>query len=282
MQMQGKVAMVTGASSGIGKITALELAKLGAEVFLVCRNKTKGEETKTEIIQKTGNQKISLLLADLSLLSEVRKLAAEFNSQFPKLDILVNNAGMMPGKFIHTSEGFEISFATNYLAMFLLTNLLMDKLMSSEEARIINVSSEAHRLGQINFQELNTPRKYSAITAYADSKLAAILFTYVLSRRLEFTNITVNALHPGVVGTNFAQDSFKAFKYLMKLSKPFIHSSEKGAETTLYLATEPTLNSVSGQYFKNCKPVNSSRLSYDQPLARRLWQYSEDKTEYNA
>jgi NAD(P)-dependent dehydrogenase (short-subunit alcohol dehydrogenase family) len=282
MQMQEKVAMVTGASSGIGKITALELAKAGAEVILVCRNKTKGEKTKTELIEKTGNQKITLLLADLSLLSEVRKVAAEFNSRFPKLDILINNAGMMPGKFLRTSEGFEIAFATNYLSMFLLTNLLMDKLMISGEARIINISSEAHRLGQINFQELNAPRKYSALTAYADSKLAAILFTYELARRLEFTNITVNALHPGVVGTNFAHDSFKAFKYLMKLSKPFIRSSEKGAETTLYLATEPSLKSVSGKYFKNCKPVTSSRLSYDQSLARRLWQYSEEKTEFQA
>jgi NAD(P)-dependent dehydrogenase (short-subunit alcohol dehydrogenase family) len=278
MQMQGKVVMITGASSGIGKITALELARGGAEVIMVCRNQQKGEAAQTEIIKETGNPNVFLFQADLAKLSEVRLVAEAFSRQFAKLDVLINNAGMMPAKYKRTDEGFEICWATNYLSMFLLTNLLMDKLLAAGEARIINVSSEAHRLGQLDFHELHSPRKYSALTAYADSKLAAVIFTYELARRLELTKVTANCLHPGIVNTNFASDSFKAFKILMQLGQPFMRTSQKGAETTLYLATEPSLESVSGKYFKNCKPVRSSKITHDEALGRRLWLYSEQQT----
>ena len=209
-------------------------------------------------------------------------MADEVNSLFPKLDILKNNAGMMPGKRTLSAEGFELSWATNFLSGFLLTNLLLDKLLAADSARIINVSSEVHRLGHINLQEMHKPGKYSSITAYADSKLATIMFTYELARRLELTNITVNCLHPGVVATNVTGQAHTAMKYLFLLGRPFMRSPEKGAETTLFLATSPTLNGVSGLYYKNKKAVRSSGESYNPAIARRLWLQTEKQTGFHA
>ena len=282
MPLSGKIVMVTGASSGIGKVTARELARQGAEVIMVCRNPEKGEAARQEIITTTNNPKVSVMLADLSLMEEVRRLADEFNKRFPKLDVLVNNAGMMPGKRTLTPEGFEISWATNFLASFLLTNLLLDKMLAAEAARIVNVSSEAHRLGHINFQDMHTPKKYSAFTAYADSKLANILFTYELDKRLELTNITANCLHPGVVATNFAQQHSSAMKYFFLAGRPFMHSAEKGAQTSIYLASSPEVEGLSGLYFKNRKPVKSSNESYNQSISRRLWTLSETQTGFQS
>ncbi len=280
--LQGKTAVITGASSGIGKVTALELARLGAEVIMVCRNKIKGEETRRQIIEKTGNSLLSVVYAELSLMEEVKKAAAEINGKIKKLDILINNAGMLPGKRNVTAEGHEIAWATNYLSAFLLTNLLTDKLLAADAARIINVSSEAHRLGHLNFQDMHSAKKYSAVTAYADSKLANILFTYELARRLEFTNITANCLHPGVVATNFAQENSQVYKYLFMLGRPFMSSPEKGARTTLYLAASPEAANFNGLYFKNLKPVRSSKQTYSPAIARRLWTLSESQTGFKA
>ncbi|MBK0403112.1 SDR family oxidoreductase [Adhaeribacter sp. BT258] len=280
--LANKIAVVTGASSGIGKITARELARLGAQVLMICRNPEKGESARQEIMAKTGNQNVMLFQADLSLMREVRRVAKEINDKFPRLDILINNAGMMPGKRTVTSEGFELSWATNYLSVFLLTNLLLDKLMAAESARIINVSSEVHRLGQINLQDMHKPGKYSSITAYADSKLATIMFTYELARRLELTGITANCLHPGVVATNVTGQAHTAMKYLFMLGRPFMRSAEKGAETTLFLATSPTLTGVSGLYYKNKKAVRSSGQSYNPAIARRLWTQTEKQTGFQA
>src|SRR5688572_10654559 len=278
--LTGKTAVVTGASSGIGKVTALELANLGANVVMVCRNQSKAETTKTEIIKATGNKNITLILADLALMQEVERAASEINAQFPKLDILINNAGIMPGKRIVTSEGHEISWATNYLSSFLFTNLLTDKLLAAEKARIINVSSEAHRFGHLNFQDMHSPKKYSALTAYADSKLANILFTYELARRLELTDITVNCLHPGVVATNFAGQDAGSYKYLFFLGRPFMSSPEKGARTTVYLAASPDAGKYTGAYFKNLKPARSASQTYNPVIARRLWALSEKQTGF--
>ncbi|MFC5270291.1 SDR family oxidoreductase [Adhaeribacter terreus] len=280
--LTNKIAVVTGASSGIGKVTARELARLGAHVIMVCRNQEKGEKSRQEIIAKTGNQNVTLLLADLSLMQETRRVAEEINHLIPKLDILINNAGMMPGKREETAEGFELSWATNYLSVFLFTNLLLDKLLAAYSARIINVSSEVHRLGYINLQEMHKPGKYSSITAYADSKLATIMFTYELARRLELTGITVNCLHPGVVATNVTGQAHTAMKYLFMLGRPFMRSPAKGAETTLYLATSPDLTGVSGLYYKNKKAVRSSGQSYNPAIARRLWLLSEKQTGFQA
>ena len=276
--LQGKTALITGASSGIGKVTALELAHLGAEVIMLCRNPEKAEATRKEIIAETGNQNVSVILADLALMEQVNKAAEQINGQISKLDILVNNAGLMPGRRRLTSEGIEVAWATNYLAGFLLTNLLTDKLLAAEAARIVNVSSEAHRLGQLNLQDLHSPKKYSALTAYADSKLANIFFTYELARRLEFTNITANCLHPGVVATNFASKDAAGYKYLFLLGKPFMTRPEKGARTQVYLAASPEVANVTGAYFKNLKPARSSTDSYSPAIARRLWTFSEKQT----
>ena len=278
--LKGKTAVITGASSGIGKVTALELANLGANVVMVCRNQSKAEDTRNEIVKATGNENITLILADLALMQEVERAATEINEQFSKLDILINNAGIMPGKRKVTAEGHEISWATNYLSAFLLTNLLTDKLLAAENARIINVSSEAHRLGQLNFQDMHSPKKYSALTAYSDSKLANILFTYELARRLELTDITVNCLHPGVVATNFASENAGSYKYLFLLGKPFMTSPEKGARTTVYLAASPEAGKFTGTYFKNLKPVRSSTQTYSPIIARRLWSLSEKQTGF--
>lgn len=280
--LHGKTALITGASSGIGKVTARELARLGAEVIMVCRNQKKAEAAQREIIEKTGNAAVSLILADLALMEDVRQAANQINAQWPKLDILINNAGMMPGRRRLTTEGLEVSWATNYLSAFLLTNLLTDKLLAAENARVINVSSEAHRLGHLNFQDLHSPKRYSAVTAYADSKLANILFTYELARRLELTNITVNCLHPGVVATNFAREDAGSYKYLFLLGRPFMTSPEKGARTTVYLAAAPQGEKVTGAYFKNLKTVRSSNQTYSPTLARRLWVLSEEQTGFKA
>lgn len=280
-ELIGKTALVTGASSGIGKETALELAHLGAEVIMLCRNPEKADEAQKEIIAETGNQKVSVLLADLALMEQVKTAAESLNQQLDKLDILVNNAGLMPGRRRLTSEGIEVAWATNHLAGFLLTNLLTDKLLAADAARIINVSSEAHRLGHLDFQNLHSPKKYSALTAYADSKLANVYFTYELAKRLELTNITVNCLHPGVVATNFAGKDAAGFKYLFLLGRPFMASPQKGARTPVYLAASPEVATITGAYFKNMKPIRSSRESYNQILARRLWTLSEHQTGFN-
>lgn len=278
--LQGKIAMVTGASSGIGKVTARELAGLGANVIMVCRNQEKAEKAKKEIIASTGNSNVNLLIADLSLLEEVKRCAGEFNARFPKLDILVNNVGMMPGKRTLTAEGFEISWATNHLAPFLLTNLLLEKMQAAESARIVNVSSEAHRLGQLSFQDLSCPNKYTAFTAYCDSKLANILFTNELTRRLELTNITANALHPGIVSTNFGQENSGSFKYLFQLARPFMTTPEKGARTSIYLAASPHTAGLSGCYFSKMKPIKSAGITYNPNISQRLWTLSEIQTGF--
>jgi NAD(P)-dependent dehydrogenase (short-subunit alcohol dehydrogenase family) len=275
-----KIALVTGASSGIGKITARELARLGAHVVMVCRNAKKAAETRKEIIAQTGNENVTLLVADLALMQDVKRCAAEFNAQFPKLDILVNNVGMMPGKRTLTAEGFEISWATNHLASFLLTNLVIDKMVAADSARIINVSSEAHRLGDICFQDMNSPKKYSAFTAYCDSKLANIMFTYELSRRLEFTNITANALHPGIVATKFGHEHTGSLKYLFVLARPFMISPEQGARTSIYLAASPEVAGQSGYYFSKMKPIKSAEITYNPNISHRLWTLSEIQTGF--
>ncbi|KAA9346087.1 SDR family oxidoreductase [Adhaeribacter soli] len=275
-----KIALVTGASSGIGKITARELAHLGAHVVMVCRNAEKAAETRKEIIAQTGNENITLLVADLALMQEVKRCAAEFSARFPKLDILVNNVGMMPGKRTLTAEGFEISWATNHLAPFLLTNLVIDKMVAAESARIVNVSSEAHRLGDICFQDMNSPKKYNAFTAYCDSKLANIMFTYELSRRLEFTNITANVLHPGMVATKFGHEHTGSLKYLFLLARPFMISPEQGARTSLYLAASPEVEDLSGYYFSKMKPIKSAEITYNPNISHRLWTLSEIQTGF--
>ncbi|HEX8428025.1 SDR family NAD(P)-dependent oxidoreductase [Hymenobacter sp.] len=279
--LTNKTALVTGASSGIGLVTARELARRGAKVILVARNREKLERARTAIQFAVPHAQLDVRVCDLSLLANVRQLADDLTHEYSKLDILVNNAGIMPGPHVLTSEGHELSWATNHLSVFALTHLLLPLLTAAETGRIVTVSSEAHWFGEIEFsQEVrNAPEKYSWLTAYADSKLANILFTNELAYRLELTTVTANCLHPGLVDTGLIHaHSPWAMKALWWPAKPFMVSPERGAETTLYLATAPEVAKVNGSYFKNSRPGRSSSRSQNRTDAARLWRISEEET----
>jgi NAD(P)-dependent dehydrogenase (short-subunit alcohol dehydrogenase family) len=275
MSLQGKICLVTGSTSGIGKVTARELANKGATVVLVSRSRAKGEATLAEIKQSTGNENVDLLVADLSLLQEVRRLAAEFQQKYHHLHILVNNAGGVYSSRTVTSEGLEATVVVNYLAPFLLTELLLETLKASAPARIINVSSMAHSRN-IAFDNLQGEKRYAAMSNYGQAKLALILFTYELARRLEGTGVTVNALHPGLVASNFNSGTKGITHFLVGVFYSIAGISvEKGAQTTLYLATSPQVEGVTGKYFANNQEKKTAKRSYDQALGQHLWQVSE-------
>jgi NAD(P)-dependent dehydrogenase (short-subunit alcohol dehydrogenase family) len=277
--LRGKIVMVTGASSGIGKETALGLAKAGASVVMVCRNQARGIKAQNWIKQHSGNEQVELLLADFSSLAEVRQLATHFLQRYQQLHILVNNAGGIFGQHRLSVDGFEMTFAVNHLASFLLTNLLLDTLKASEPARIINVSSIAQAGGFINLDDLQATQKYRMMDAYSQSKLANVLFTYALARRLERSEVTVNCLHPGIVATNIWSQPLPAFlRPLGNISRFFGISSAKGAQTPLYLATSAQVEGVSGKYFFECKEQPTAQISYDLVVQERLWEISEELT----
>lgn len=277
--MDGKVVLITGATNGIGKVTALELAKKGARVVIVGRNAAKTEATAGEMRSASGDAQVDFFVADLSSQAEVRRLAEEFQHKYPRLDVLINNAGMYFAQRGETVDGFERTFALNHLAYFLLTNLLLDTLKASAPARIVNVSSAAHNTGPLNFDDLQN-REYgmAGYRAYGQSKLANLLFTYELARRLRGTGVTANALHPGAVNTGFGKNNRGLVKLAMGLVSRFELSPEKGAQTSIYLASSPEVEGVSGQYFDQCKPVRSSPASYDEEAQKRLWEISAQMT----
>jgi retinol dehydrogenase 14 len=280
--MRGKVCLVTGGSSGIGKATALGLANMGATVIVVGRDRSRGEAAVTEIKQKSNNDAVDLMLADLSSQASIRRLAEEFKDRYQRLHVLINNAGVFISKRTVTVDGIETTFAVNHLAPFLLTNLLLDVLKASAPARIINITSSGERSGTINFDDLQGEGRYSGFRAYNQSKLAMILFTYELARKLEGTGVTVNCVHPGVVVTNLGRGSSGAFGLLLRLMRPFFSSPEKGAETPIYLASSPEVEGVSGKYFAKKAEAKSSERSYDTVTARRLWQVSAELTKLPA
>ena len=274
--MKGKICLITGANSGIGKATALGLAESGAQVIMVCRNKDTGETARREIVEQTGNDSVDLLIADLSSRDAIKQLVNEFKLNYQKLHVLINNAGAFFKKRHVTIDGFETTFAVNYLAPFMLTNLLLDILKRSAPARVINVSSTIHKNARINFDDLQAEKKYTSFKAYGQSKLAMILFTNELSRRLEGRDVTINALHPGSVKSNIGRDFGKAMKIFSKLSK----SPEKGAETSLYLAISPEIEGITGKYFINKKEEKSSKKSHDIEIAQKLWDISVELTKF--
>ncbi|GHO46043.1 SDR family oxidoreductase [Ktedonospora formicarum] len=282
ISMRGKVCLVTGSSSGIGKVTARELAKMGATVVMVCRDRGKGEAARAEIMEESSNDQVDLIIADLSELSQVRRVASEFKQKYSQLHVLIHNAGGIYAERKTTSDGLEQTFVVNYLAPFLLTKLLLDVLQDSMPARIINVSSDAHPYGNIDFADLQGVQKYNFVKAYNQSKLAQIYFTYELADRLQDVDITVNALHPGRVRSNFNSGT----KGLMHAVGEVIYfltgiSEERGAQTMLYLATSPEIEKVSGKYFSDSKQVPSSRHSYDTVVRQRLWDVSEELIQQN-
>lgn len=269
------ICVVTGATSGIGKETAVALAKGGATVAVVCRTRDRGEPALAEIRRRSGNAAVSLFVADLSSLQAIRAVAAALQAALPRIDVLVNNAGLALRDRIVTEDGFENTFAVNHLAYFLLTRLLQPTLVASAPARIVNVSSEAHRWGAIRFDDLMGEKTYDGWKAYAQSKLANVLFTYELARRLDGTGVTANCLHPGLVGTAFASRGPTTIRILSRLARPFLRSPASGAATSIYLASSPEVATVSGQYFAGRRARRSSKASYDGAVAARLWGVSE-------
>lgn len=278
ISMQGKVCLVTGSNSGIGKVTVRELAKMGATVVMLCRNRAKGEAAQAEITAATGNQQIDLIVADLALQAEVRRAAEEFKQKYQQLHLLINNAGGANYTRKVTPDGLEATFATNHLAPFLLTELLLDTLKASAPARIVNVSSLAHAYGNIDFEDLQSQKNYSWLKAYSQSKLAMNLFTYELASQLKNTGVTVNALHPGTIASNFDAGLPGVTRLFFKLASPFMATVEQGAQTTLYLATSPEVEGVTGKYFANRKEKQSSSKSHHEATRLRLWQVSTDLT----
>ncbi|HEY3343731.1 MAG TPA: SDR family oxidoreductase [Anaerolineaceae bacterium] len=278
-EMNEKVVLITGATGGIGKVTALELAKKGATLVGVGRSPAKTEAAAREIRELSGSSRVDFLVADLSSLAQVRRLAAEFLARYPRLDVLINNAGAVFSTRQETVDGYEMTFAFNHLAYFLLTNLLLERLKASAPVRIVNVSSAAHTFGPMNFDDLQSQHySMSGFRAYGQSKLANVMFTYALARRLQGSGVTVNALHPGTVNTGFGKNNPGWMKLGMAVSSLFSITPEQGAQTTIYLASSPEVEGVSGKYFDRCQPVRSSPASYDEAAQERLWQISEELT----
>jgi retinol dehydrogenase-14 len=273
--MAGKTVLITGGTSGIGKATAMGLAALGARVAITGRDPERAEAAAVVIRGATGNPGVDGFGADLSSQAEVRRLAAAILDTYPRLDVLVNNVGGSWATRHVTADGLEQTFAVNHLAAFLLTNLLLDRLKASAPARVVTVSSNAQARGQIDFEDLQGERNYSEHRAYPQSKLASVMFTYELARRLAGTGVTATVLHPGVVSTGFgAEDPSRIFKLIVPLYRPFMKTPRQGAATSIYLASSPAVDGVTGQYFAGRKPKPSNKASYDLAAATRLWQVS--------
>ena len=277
--MAGKTVLVTGGTSGIGQATATGLAAMGARVGITGRDTARTRAAAAEVAAASGNPAVDPFPADMSSQAEVRRLAGEVLAAYPRLDVLVNNAGGFWATRRVTPDGLERTFAVNYLAPFLLTAMLLDRLKASAPARIVTVSSGAHTNGKINFDDLQGERGYSGQQAYSQSKLANILFSYELARRLDGTGVTANVLHPGVARTGFAaEDPPPIGKVFLPFIRPFLKTPRKAAATSIYLASSPEADGVTGTYFASSKPKTSSPSSYDTAAAARLWQISLDLT----
>lgn len=276
ISMNEKIILVTGATNGIGLVTARELARKGAQIVIVSRNAEKCAQVTEDIKRETGNAKIEFIAADLSTHAGTQKVAHEFKKRHTRLDVLVNNAGaFFPSRQL-SADGIEMTWALNHLSYFILTVLLLDTLKASGPARIVNVASAAHQGGKINFEDLQMEKSYNAMNAYSQSKLANIIFTYELARKLEGTKVTTNALHPGLVKTGFNRDNNNLLmKIFMGLITPFSRKPDEGAQTSIYLASSNEVDGVTGKYFDdNCKAIPSSPVSYNRTSAERLWQVS--------
>jgi len=273
----GKTCMITGATSGIGRSSAIELGKMGAKLILVCRNRERGEELVREI-RGNGNSEVELMLADLESQAQIRKLAADFLATKKPLHVLINNAGVFNLKRKTTSDGIEEVFAVNHLAYFLLTMLLLDRIKESAPARIINIASDLHSRATMKFDDLGGERSYGGMRSYGQSKLGNVLFTYELARRLAGTGVTVNCVHPGAVATNLAKNNGALAMAVWKLIGLFVKSPEVGARTQVYLAAAPEVEGITGKYFIDSKEARSSAESHDANVAQRLWDISAQMT----
>jgi len=284
--MQGKTVLITGGNTGIGKATAIALARMGAQVTITSRSPEKGEAALADIRQQAGSDKVECMRLDLASLANIRRFAAEFLATHPRLDVLINNAGLVLSSRSETEDGFESTFGVNHLGHFLLTNLLLPRLKESAPSRIVVLASDAHRaaFGGLDFDDLQARRSYHGMPVYCRSKLANILFAIELDNRLRGTGVTVNAVHPGVVATEFggADDTKGFFRWVVKLTHWAFITPEKGARTSVHVATAPELEGVSGKYFARSKPAFSTRAAQDRGTALRLWEISEQLTGASA
>ena len=274
--MGGKVALVTGGTSGIGKATATALAAMGADVVIVGRNPERGEAAAAEIRSQTGG-KVDLALYDLAVQSQVRALADEFRRRYDRLDVLVNNAGLVQSERTETADGVELTLATNHLAPFLLTNLLLDVLKKSAPSRIVTVSSEAQRWAD-SLDDLQSRENYRGMPAYGKTKLANVMFTYTLAEKLAGTGVTATCMHPGGVNTRFGENNGGFGTLLFRLFKPFMRTPEQGADTVIWLASSPEVEGVTGRYYADRKPIEPKKVANDPEARRRLWEASERLT----
>lgn len=272
--MKDKVVLITGGTAGIGEVTARSLAGMGATTVIVGRNPEKTAAVAQQIRSATGNERVNYKVADLSSQEQIRKLAEGFQRDYNRLDVLVNNAGAIFMKRELSVDGIEMTLALNHLSYFLLTHLLLDMLLASKPARVINVSSEGHRGTRLNFSNLQNERGYTSWKAYSQSKLANLYFTYGLAATLDESGVTANVLHPGFVATNFGKSNGGIFRSLFGLIQVAAITPEEGAQTSIYLASSPQVEGVTGKYFIKNQTVPSSPTSYDMSAARKLWDYS--------
>jgi len=272
--MNGKTVLITGANQGIGKASAIALGKMGAKLVLVCRNEVKAREAIVDI-EKAGVKNVELIVGDLGSQADVRRVAAEFLAKHDRLDVLLNNAGLIVPSRRTTADGIEETLAINHLGPFLLTNLLLDVLKKTPNARVVTVSSRAHRGGRMHWDDLQLAHGYSVMKAYAQSKLCNILFTRELAKRLEGTGVTANCLHPGVIASGFGQTYGGALSVIIKLAKPFLATTEDGAKTQVWLSSSPEVEGVTGKYFEKCAEAKPTKYALEEAAPARLWEISE-------
>lgn len=273
-RLDGKTVVITGANTGIGKETAIDLATRGARVIMACRDMEKGQAALKEVVESSANENVACMKLDLSDTKSIREFADNINKGEEKLNILLNNAGVMVCPYGKTADGFEMQIGVNHMGHFLLTYLLLDLIKKSAPARIINVSSMAHQFGSINLEDINSEKSYDKRGAYGQSKLANVLFTRSLAKRLEGTGVTTYSLHPGVVQTDLWRHLSGPQQVVMKAVSPFTKNSTQGAQTSIYCAVEPSLENESGGYYSDCAPAKCSAKGKDDDLAQRLWELS--------
>jgi NAD(P)-dependent dehydrogenase (short-subunit alcohol dehydrogenase family) len=278
--MDGRTVVITGANSGVGKATAVALAAAGARTVITARHEGRGREARDDIRRASGSEEVDLVVFDLADLASVRAGAGQLLEAYPRIHVLVNNAGLVLSHRTETKDGFEATFGTNHLGPFLLTNLLTERLKASAPARVVTVASTAHQSARrgLDFDDLQSEKRYAGMRAYGRSKLANILFTNELARRLAGSGVTANSLHPGTVATGFARDEDASglLAFGVKVIKPFILTPEKGARTSVYLASSPKVVEITGQYFVKCKPRAPSAAARDEAAATLLWSVSEE------
>ncbi len=276
MDMKDRTCIVTGATSGIGRASVDALNRAGARLVLVARNAEKAERVREELLADRPDADVSTCIADLGRLDDIRRVAPELLEACPRIDVLLNNAGIVALSREETADGFESMFGTNHLAYYLLTRLLLDRITQTPDARIVNVASEAHRFARWDWDDLQSERSFSGMRVYGNSKLANILFTRALAKRLEGTGVTANCLHPGAVYTDLGANNGWLFQVIHPLTRLFLRTPEDGARTSIHLCTSPEVAGQSGLYFDACKPKRPTALARDDDAAERLWQISAD------